>query len=136
VSCPVSSGRGVLHVVQVAIDAVMDVAAKLTKNHGHRVRDDDYNLDELVELALLDAELFERLATLNGLRNAIAHEDNKFEEAEVLDNSDRIDAGLLAFVETIDAYLEERVNPTPEQNPPLPAVRDDLGPRWDRDVLL
>lgn len=32
--------EGVLHLVQVAVDASMDAAAMLTKDHGRRVHDD------------------------------------------------------------------------------------------------
>ncbi len=97
--------QGVLHLVQVAIDAVMDVAAMLTKDHGRRVRDDYHNLDELSDLELIAEPLAERLATLNGLRNAIVHKYNKFEESEVLENLDRIQQDLVAFVRSIDDHL-------------------------------
>lgn len=98
--------EGVLHLVQVAIDATMDVAAMLTKDHGRRVHDDYHNLDEIEDLDIVDPTLAEGLATLNGLRNAIVHKYNKFEEVEVLENLDRIRSDLVAFVEAVDQVLE------------------------------
>lgn len=98
--------EGVLHLVQVAVDATMDIAAMLTKDHGKRVRDDYHNLEAIEDLGIVDSPLADRLATLNGLRNAIVHKYNKFEEVEVLENLDRIRSDLVAFVEAVDQVLE------------------------------
>lgn len=100
--------EGVQHLVQVATDAAMDVTAMLVKDHGQRVRDDYHNLQEAEELGVVEPDLADRLRTLNGLRNAIVHRYDRFEEDEVLGGLDRIAEDLTRFVHVVDDLLEER----------------------------
>lgn len=97
--------EGVLHLVQVSIDAAMDLAAMTVKDHGRTVQDDYHNLQTLVDLDVLDASTSEELRTLNGLRNAIVHKYNSFEEREVLENVDTIQNTLLDYAKTVEATL-------------------------------
>lgn len=96
---------GVLHNVQVMIDAVMDIAAMLVKDGGHEVKDDYQNLEMLVEEGLIGGPLAEELRRLNGLRNAIVHRYNSFEEETLLEGLDRIRSGVVDFAEIV----EERI---------------------------
>lgn len=94
--------EGVLHLVQVSVDAAMDLAAMTVKDAGREVKDDYHNLATLVELKLLGEAEAEELRRLNGLRNAIVHKYNTFEEREVFDNLDAIQRMLLDFVERVE----------------------------------
>src|SRR3989344_7840468 len=69
--------------IHIAIEAAMDLAAMLVKDHGRDVSDDYHNIETLVDIKVLDAPLAEQLKKLNGLRNAIIHKYNKFEEKTV-----------------------------------------------------
>lgn len=97
--------KGVLHVVQVAIDAAMDLAAMAVKDTGRDVVDDYHNLEALAEAGVIDGDLASRLRRLNGLRNAIVHKYNRFEESAVLDHLDDIQEALYAFAERLEARL-------------------------------
>lgn len=127
--------EGVLHLVQVAIDAVMDTTAMLTKDQGHRVRDDYHNFEALQENDIIDEALASRLATLNGLRNAIVHKYNKFEEQEVFDNLDRITKDLTEFATTIDDFQGATMSQQPTK-PSLQAIKEDLNALRQHEVVL
>ena len=97
--------RGLLHAVQVAVDAAMDVVAMRLKDIGQEVTDDYHNLDALVAGGRLDVDLAATLRRLNGLRNAIVHRYNTFEEETVRESVDEIRTALFAFVERMEASL-------------------------------
>jgi uncharacterized protein YutE (UPF0331/DUF86 family) len=96
--------RGVLHAVQVAADAAMDLAAMAVRDRAREVQDDYHNLDALAELGVVSEHLAAQLKSLNGLRNAIVHKYNRFEERAVLDNLERIGAILQEFAERMEAF--------------------------------
>lgn len=95
--------RGVLHAVQVAVDAAMDLAAMAVRDRGREVQDDDHNLAMLVEEGVLTEALASRLRTLNGLRNAIVHKYNRFEESSVLEDLEAVRAALEEFATRVEA---------------------------------
>ena len=94
--------RGLLHAVQVAVDAAMDLVAMRLKDLGHEVSDDHHNLDALVKTGVVAGPLADELRRLNGLRNAIVHKYNRFEEQTLLDGLDAIRDTLYALVETME----------------------------------
>lgn len=53
----------------------------------------------------LVAETVEGLRSLDGLRGAIVHKDNRFAEAAVLEDLDGIKATLRAFAERVEGGL-------------------------------
>ncbi len=69
-----------LYRMQVAIDAAMDVVAMFVKDLGLEVSDDYHNLELLEQNKVIPAELGDELRKANGLRNAIVHKYNSFEE--------------------------------------------------------
>lgn len=95
--------EGVFHVVQVSIDAALDIAAMLVKDAGDIPADDYHNLDTLVRLEVIPPTLADRLRQLNGLRNAIVHKYNAFEEERVFESLDEIGQALLEFVDVAEA---------------------------------
>lgn len=96
---------GVLHNVQVTIDAVMDIAAMLVKDGGHEVKDDYQNLEIPVGEGMLDDSLAEELRRLNGSRNAIVHRYNSFEEETLVEGLDRIRSEVLDFAEIVEGRV-------------------------------
>jgi uncharacterized protein YutE (UPF0331/DUF86 family) len=93
--------RGVLHAVQVAIHAAVDIAAMKVKDLGEEVGDDFHNLMVLVERKVITAQMGDGLRRLNGLRNAIVHRYKRFEEEAVLDGIAEIRDILYGYVEAL-----------------------------------
>lgn len=120
--------RGVLHAVQVAVDAAMDLAAMAVKEVGREVQDDYHNVEVLVKEGVVDAALGGELRALNGLRNAIVHKYNRFEEAAVLENLDSIKGTLQRFAERLGAPVT--------LSGVSAEVRRDLQPLAGREVVL
>ena len=90
--------------MQVAVDAAMDVCAMLVKDNGWTVEDDYHNVETLVEEDVFPGDLGKALKDLNGLRNAIIHKYNKFEEEEILDNLTQITDILQRFITALEEY--------------------------------
>lgn len=95
-----------LHRVHVAIDAAMDIIAMLVKDFGFSVSDDYHNIALLAEHDKIDASLGQRLRRLNGLRNAIIHKYNSFEEHIVIKNVGTIKSTLITLIKTADGHTK------------------------------
>ena len=95
-----------LYRVQTAIDAAMDLVAMLVKDNGLEVSDDYSNIKKLFNAKIIGEKLSEDLAMLNGLRNAIVHKYNSFEEETVLENIDEITGVLEDFLEKVENELK------------------------------
>lgn len=91
--------KGVLHAAQESIEAAMDIAAMMVTDAGGRASDDYANIEALKDAKRIDAGLGDRLAALNGLRNAIVHRYNHFEEQVLYD-------GLEELVDTLTRFAE------------------------------
>ena len=88
--------------VQIAIEAAMDIIAMLVKDHGREVSDDYHNIEMLEDLKIIRSVLADELKKLNGLRNAIVHKYNKFEEKHVFDNKEKIVNVLNTFLSILE----------------------------------
>lgn len=88
-----------LYRTQVAIEAVMDIIAMLVKDKGVVVGDDYQNIEKLKELGIINSALEVNLKKINGLRNAIVHKYNHFEEDAVLKNRKNIEKIIYQFLE-------------------------------------
>lgn len=89
---------GLLYRVQVAIEAAMDIAAMLVRDRGLNVSDDYHNIEQLVTLKIITSSLGRELKKLNGLRNAIVHKYNAFEQEVVVNNKKKIASDLGKFM--------------------------------------
>lgn len=92
--------------VQISIDATADIISMLVKDLGKEVSDDYHNIDLLIKEKIISLKQGEKLKNLNGLRNAIVHKYNKFEEKEVLDNIENIKNNLLEFLEIAENVVK------------------------------
>ena len=95
-----------LYRVQVAIEAVVDIVAMLVKDKGYSVSDDYHNIDQMIKLKVVNLALGEELKKLNGLRNAIVHKYNAFEEETVVKNKEKIGKVLIAFLTQTEHELK------------------------------
>ena len=96
-----------LYCVQVSIDATMDIIAMLAKDIGHDVSDDYHNIGNMVKSKIISASAAEDLKRFNGLRNAIVHKYNNFEEESVIKNLTAIRTSLEGFLEIVEAKINE-----------------------------
>jgi len=95
--------------VQTAIEAAMDLVAMLVTDNRKTIGDDYHNIYTLEEEKILSVSLATQLRKLNGLRNALAHRYNKFEEKIVIDNIDSIKQSLKALV--LITTHEQKITP-------------------------
>jgi len=95
-----------LYRVQIAIESSMDIIAMLVKDKGKNVADDYTNIHTLFKINFIDATLTKELSTLNGLRNAIVHKYNTFEEETVIDGIAEIQATIKKFIEKTEYALK------------------------------
>lgn len=95
-----------LYRVQIAIECCMDLIAMLVKDHGKNVADDYTNIHTLLKIKIINVKLTKELATLNGLRNAIVHKYNTFEEETVIDSITNIQDIIKKFLEKTEHELK------------------------------
>lgn len=95
-----------LYRIQTAIDAAMDLTAMLVKDKGMEVSDDYSNIKTLLKANIVNKKLADDLAMINGLRNAIVHKYNSFEEETIFENIDEIVEILESFLEKIEHELK------------------------------
>jgi len=95
-----------LYRIQTAIDACIDIVAMLLKDKGREVTDDYGNIHKLLELNVLDKKLSDGLAMLNGLRNAIVHKYNTFEEETVINSINNIKDIIERFLDVVENELK------------------------------
>jgi len=88
--------------IQIAIEATIDISAMLVKDHGREVSDDYHNIEMLADLKVISTALSEEIKKLNGLRNAIVHKYNKFEEKHVFEHKEKIVKTLQKFLSAVE----------------------------------
>ena len=88
-----------LYRIQTAIESAMDIIAMLTKDVGKEVGDDYSNINQLHKAGLYEKGFAAKLISIIGLRNAIVHKYNSFEESSVIDNIDEIKDILIQLLE-------------------------------------
>ena len=96
-----------LYRVQTAIEAVMDTIAMLVKDKGQEVSDDYSNIHILQKCGTLTKREAEKMSELNGLRNAIVHKYNTFEESTVIESLGEIRQAVEKFLEKAEHESEK-----------------------------
>ena len=99
--------EALLYRLHTSIDAVMDIIAMLVRDLGMNVSDDYTNIDKLAEKRIIDKELADKLKLLNGLRNAIVHKYNKFDERVVKENLNEIIDIIFTFIRVVENVLQK-----------------------------
>ena len=95
-----------LYRLQISIDAIMDIIAMLVKDKGEEVSDDYNNIRALEKIKVLDKKLADNITMLNGLRNAIVHKYNKFEEETVIKDISKIKKLIRNFLDKVENELK------------------------------
>ncbi len=99
--------RGIFYSLQTSIEAVVDLTAMIVKDLGIQVKDDNYNITEIIKIKKLNPELGEKLKKANGLRNIIVHRYNDVDEQIILDSVQEVKDLLLNWVKIIEDILNE-----------------------------
>jgi len=99
--------RGIFYSLQTSIEAVVDLIAMAVKDLGIQVKDDNYNINEIIKIKKLNPELGEKLKKANGLRNIIVHRYNDVDEQIILDSVQEVKDLLLNWVKIVEDILNE-----------------------------
>ncbi|MFO7837584.1 MAG: HepT-like ribonuclease domain-containing protein [Candidatus Thorarchaeota archaeon] len=97
--------KGIYYDLSSAIDAVMDIIAILCKDLGTMPRGDYENIENLQTRDILSADLVERLANCNGLRNVLVHQYNGIDENLVLESTQPVERDLREFVKVVEEHI-------------------------------
>ncbi|NHJ25291.1 MAG: DUF86 domain-containing protein [Candidatus Lokiarchaeota archaeon] len=99
--------RGIFYSLQTSIEAVVDLIAMLVKDVGIQVKEDNFNISEIVKVHKLSPELGEKLKKANGLRNIIVHRYNDIDEDLILTSVNEVKDLLLKWIEIIEKCFNE-----------------------------
>ena len=99
--------RGIFYSLQTSIEAMVDLIAMLVKDLGIQVKDDNYNINEIINIKKLDPELGNKLSQANGLRNIIVHRYNAVDDQIILDSVQEVKDLLLKWVRIIEDILND-----------------------------
>ena len=97
-----------LYRVQIAIEGCMDIVAMLAKDKGKDVSDDYNNIHALEKIEVIDSKIAGNLIKLNGLRNAIVHKYNTFEESTVIKNIKNIQSTIIKLLERVENEIKNK----------------------------
>ncbi|MDI6721801.1 MAG: DUF86 domain-containing protein [Candidatus Aenigmarchaeota archaeon] len=92
--------------IQTSIDAVMDIAAMLVKDKGRETSDNYSNIHTLLKTKVINKKMADDMVMVNGLRNAIVHKYNSFEEDVVIDNISEIKRIIKGFLDVAEIELK------------------------------
>ena len=99
--------RGIFYSLQTSIEAMVDLIAMLVKDLGIQVKEDNYNINEIIKIKKLNPELGKKLSQANGLRNIIVHRYSTVDDQIILDSVQEIKDLLLKWVRIIEDSLND-----------------------------
>ena len=99
--------RGIFYSLQTSIEAMVDLIAMLVKDLGIQVKDDNFNISEIVKIRKLNPGLGEKLRKANGLRNIIVHRYNQIDDKLILDSIKDVKNLLIQWIKIVEECLNE-----------------------------
>lgn len=102
--------RGIFYSIQTAIESVIDLVAMLVKDLGIQVKEDETNINEIIEKRNLNPELGKKLRKANGLRNILVHRYNNFEDQIILDSVEEIKELLYQWIDIVEEIINAIAN--------------------------
>ncbi|MEM2958533.1 MAG: HepT-like ribonuclease domain-containing protein [Candidatus Jordarchaeaceae archaeon] len=99
--------EALLYRLHTSIVAIMSILAMLVKDLGFDVGDDYLNIEKLESAGIIKIEMAGFLRKLNGLRNAIVHKYNKFDESIVREELHEVLSGVFNFLEVTENVLQK-----------------------------
>lgn len=102
--------RGIFYSIQTAIESVIDLVAMLVKDLGIQVKEDETNINEIIEKRNLNPELGKKLRKANGLRNILVHRYNNVEDQIILDSVEEIKELLYQWIDIVEEIINAIAN--------------------------
>ncbi len=99
--------EALLYRLHTSIDSIMSIVAMLIKDLGFEVGDDYFNIEKLESEGVIKGDIADFLRKLNGLRNAIVHKYNKFDEDIVREELDDVVKRVFDFLEIVENVLQK-----------------------------
>ncbi|MEM3586014.1 MAG: DUF86 domain-containing protein [Candidatus Jordarchaeaceae archaeon] len=99
--------QALLYCLHTSIEALMDIVAMMVKDLGLEVGDDYSNIESLESAKIIKKDVADYLRKLNGLRNAIVHRYNKFDEKIVLEELNEVLNHVSNFLEVVEGVLQK-----------------------------
>ncbi|MBY9019207.1 MAG: DUF86 domain-containing protein [Candidatus Lokiarchaeota archaeon] len=99
--------RGIFYSLQTSIEAIVDLIAMLVKDLGIQVKDDNFNITEIIKIRKVNPELGKKLSQANGLRNIIVHRYNAVDDQIILDSVQEVKNLIFNWVRIVEDILNE-----------------------------
>jgi len=99
--------EALLYRLHTSIEAIMSIVAMLVKDLGFEVGDDCSNVERLESGGVIKRGVADFLRKLNGLRNAIVHKYDKFDESVVRGELGDVVTGIFEFLGVVEDVLRE-----------------------------
>lgn len=99
--------QALLYCLHTSIEALIDIVAMMVKDLGLEVGDDYSNIESLESVNAIERGTADFLRKLNGLRNAIVHKYNKFDEDIIRKELDEVLRGVFSFLEVIENVVQK-----------------------------
>ncbi len=96
-----------LYRLHTSIDALMDIVAMLVKDFGEEVKDDYTNIETLSKIGAIPKIIETKLKRLNGLRNAIVHKYNGFNESVIKENLEEIIEDIFHCLQVLEDVVKK-----------------------------
>ncbi|MFO8018546.1 MAG: HepT-like ribonuclease domain-containing protein [Promethearchaeia archaeon] len=98
---------GLFYAVQTSIESIYDLIAMLVKDIGLQVKDDENNVNALINERNLDPEIGKQLKDAKGMRNVIVHQYNGVNEQIVLESLPTLKSLIKTWLNEIEVILNE-----------------------------
>lgn len=98
---------GLLYAIQTAIESVFDLIAMLVKDMGIVVKDDEVNVEKIMNEKNLDDELGKQLKDAKGMRNIIVHQYNGINEGIIFNSLPKLKPLIEHWINIIEESIDE-----------------------------
>jgi uncharacterized protein YutE (UPF0331/DUF86 family) len=98
---------GLFYAIQTAIESVFDLIAMLVKDMGIVVKDDEDNVERIMNEKTLDDELGKQLKDAKGMRNIIVHQYNGINEGIIFNSLPKLKHLIEHWINIIEGSIDE-----------------------------
>lgn len=99
--------QAIFYALHTSIEATMDLLSMIVKDMGIGVKEDQYNIQQVMKKRKLDPAMGIQLNKANGMRNIIVHRYNTFNESIIIESIEEIKNLLFKWIEIIEGILNE-----------------------------
>jgi len=98
---------GLYYAIQTSIELVFDLIAKLIKDMGIVVKDDESNVEKIIKEKNLNDELGKQLKDAKGMRNIIVHQYNGIDEDIIFKSLPKLKNLIERWINIIEGSIDE-----------------------------